>query len=89
MYGVGTGALAIALTSTSVRVWSASIFKNTSPTRRVARSPWATTTSIESTSTMVAGMRDRRHPIVVRNWPVDRAPAINPVQTISAANPVI
>ena len=36
--GVGTGAIVIASTSTSVRVWSASIFKNTSPTRRVARS---------------------------------------------------
>src|SRR3954452_20250205 len=61
--GVGTGAIVIASTSTSVRVWSASIFKNTSPTRRVARSPWATTTSIEFTSTMIAGMYDRRHPI--------------------------
>src|SRR3954447_681521 len=63
MCGVGTGAIAIASTSTSVRVWSASIFKNTSPTRRVARSPWATTTWIESTSSMIAGMYDRRHPI--------------------------
>ncbi|MFK4035756.1 hypothetical protein ACI2LC_08160 [Nonomuraea wenchangensis] len=36
--GVGTGAAAIASTSTSARVRSASIFRNTSPTRRVARS---------------------------------------------------
>ncbi len=36
--GVGTGAIAIASTSTSVFAWSASIFRNTSPTRSVARS---------------------------------------------------
>ena len=36
--GVGIGAIVIASTSTSVRAWSASIFRNTSPTRRVARS---------------------------------------------------
>jgi len=33
--------MTIASTSRSVRVWSASIFRNTSPTRRVARSLWA------------------------------------------------
>jgi len=37
--GVGIGALRMASTSTSVRAWSASIFKITSPTRRVAQSP--------------------------------------------------
>jgi hypothetical protein len=31
------GAMAIASTSTSVRVWSPSIFRNTSPTRSVAQ----------------------------------------------------
>ncbi len=42
--GSGRG-LVIAWTSTSVRAWSPSIFTNTSPTRRVAQSWWATTTS--------------------------------------------
>ena len=48
--GVGTGAIAITSTSTSMRDWSASIFRNTSPTRTVARWLWATTTSTSCTS---------------------------------------
>ena len=35
--GVGTGAIAIASTSASVRDWSPSIFRNMSPTRSVTR----------------------------------------------------
>ena len=34
----------------------ASIFRNTSPARRVARSLWATTTSTASTLAIIAGM---------------------------------
>jgi len=52
--GDGTGAIAIASNSTSVRAWSASIFRNTSPTRGVTRSSWATTTSIFSTWAILA-----------------------------------
>ena len=48
-------AMAIAPIPTPVRVRSASIFRNTSPTRRVARSLWATTTSTSSTLAIVEG----------------------------------
>ena len=55
IFGVGIGTIDIAPTSTSVRVGSPSIFTNTSPTRSVARSSWATTIRTFSTSAIIAG----------------------------------
>jgi len=47
-------------TSRSTRAWSVSIFRNTSPTRSVARSEWATTTSISGMPWIIAaGHRER------------------------------
>src|SRR6185437_9563325 len=69
--GVWTGAIAIASTSTSVRVWSASTFRNTSPTRKVARSLWATTSS---TSTIVTQPRQKEWTIVAAWRPQSSIP---------------
>ncbi len=54
--GVGIGAMAIARTSTSACAGSPSTFRNTSPTRSVARWLWATTTSTSSIPAILAGM---------------------------------
>jgi hypothetical protein len=53
--GVGIGAIAIARTSTSACAGSPSTFRNTSPTRSVARWLWATTTSTSSIPAILAG----------------------------------
>ena len=52
--GVGTGTMPIARISTSACAGSPSIFRNISPTRSVARSLWATTTSTSSMPVILA-----------------------------------
>ena len=70
--GVGTGASDIASTSASIRAGSASTFRNMSPTRRVARSEWATTTSTSSMGDQYPG-GDRRRRAVIRVRTGDQA----------------